>query len=1357
MVDDTMASGKRPWNTTIFGSVRKFFNPRPKNVGRAPPVGELTEYSSLATAPIPDVSTNRGLRQNSAKLGWRPATLKPLFLICFAILTAILIVVLEIMLQISQKNGALAFVSDKTTFIDHVFSFGPLLFGVVYGLLYASVDHDLKRLEAYFQLSKPEGVSVDHSLLLGYPYMLAVTVPYFSLRKKHWAVFCSSLALAFCMFGVAPLTGIIFSKQFNIERSEAIMLRPVNPLGNVPQDDATKAAFAYKAYSHLYSNGTLPPFTTESFAVMPFAPVQDTAPRKGEQWVAKTSLLEAELDCSLGIIDRTKYISIRNAENDCSLSWSGTIETSDLKNTTYSSFMIDKDYLKGFNVLFTMPPFITFNCSRNDTVVGYWGKQNGAANVKTGSSPSSGPETVVFCRPVHRIQEVTVTVDPTGRIFSSPTTDAPKLYYNDFNLTQWKRLALGYEGLKLFQRTLVDKYPIDGLDLLGQGLPDHTSQLIKRPMFQQPSTDKTNGTKQINVNLALRRSFTPFGLARQENLDDLLDPNKLSRMFSDSYKYLFAMAAGASGLIVPDRSNLPQFEGRRKYVVAGYVLDNIWTRVLEGCLGMVIILNFLLVSLLWNRRCAIDSDPGTLASIMASVDQAVLDDFHDAEFLGEKGLLKQLINIKHKYYLHEGKVEVVGKVESGGETQLDSEEPAAASTEIPVNSEPDRTKIEISKPWDLAIYMGIGSSLIMLGTIILLICIYSISIRDRGFVKPLKKLSYDIYSSYVPMIVSMIFEAYLVLLTSHVTYLWPFKRLLRGNSTAKPLTFNYDKTPPHLQMFCGFKTRNYLLAALSTSVLLANILAVAIGGLFQVELLGHSAQGPVLLNGTVESLNSLNSNKTFLKDSQFIDSEFMYTAVGDGLGFGAQHWTTDDLYYIPFQDNSNKQNARTNYSAVTSGIGLNITCEEAPITLWTSPVARYNKSEPLQTITFPTLAENKNASLLLTNLAGGMIRWIDGGFTRLQNLVLPGSLDPLAQHAFLFYNKLPPVGINITWNDPNSVAFFELGPKQYSPESKENWEFYQSWVKYNFTKRVVTIDRPLLTQNKSYVVDDLPLLGKTVNVDNALPEVNAIRCRLGPRIVQASVTVSSANTTGNILQTDQVQEQPIDDSQLQDTGITGLVNAFKEMVYRDSATSSVTSILLDRTAPKSNSLPRTWISFLIQQECRSLYPDFSVFVNPQRNAKCTERVYKKLFATYVQLHSGAIFPPEKQSAEKAPSAQAHFIYEEQRVIMRPVAFWVSVVMLVLFLPVVGWTYISLFNGFLTHEPTSLAGTYAAFYASDVLEDVKGMHLMREKERKEALLKKGGLYRYGWFTGGDGKTHFGIARDMGEETMLRQGE
>lgn len=181
MVDDATMSGRRSWNT-MLGSVQKFFNRRSKK-GRTP-VGESTEYSSLANAQLPDAPAKNGLLYDSAKLGWRPTKIKPLFLISFAVLTAILVILLEVMLRKSQSYGALAFVTDRTTFVDHCFSFLPLLLGIFYGLLYASVDHDLKRLEAYFQLSNPKGVTADNSLLLEYPYLMAITVPYVSFRKR---------------------------------------------------------------------------------------------------------------------------------------------------------------------------------------------------------------------------------------------------------------------------------------------------------------------------------------------------------------------------------------------------------------------------------------------------------------------------------------------------------------------------------------------------------------------------------------------------------------------------------------------------------------------------------------------------------------------------------------------------------------------------------------------------------------------------------------------------------------------------------------------------------------------------------------------------------------------------------------------------------------------------------------------------------------------------------------------------------------------------------------------------------------------------------------------------------------------
>lgn len=72
---------------------------------------------------------------------------------------------------------------------------------------------------------------------------------------------------------------------------------------------------------------------------------------------------------------------ITNAKNDCSVQWKGANDASAPKNATYSSFMINKDYLEAFVANYEVENFATFNCSRNGTIVGYWGKREGSADL----------------------------------------------------------------------------------------------------------------------------------------------------------------------------------------------------------------------------------------------------------------------------------------------------------------------------------------------------------------------------------------------------------------------------------------------------------------------------------------------------------------------------------------------------------------------------------------------------------------------------------------------------------------------------------------------------------------------------------------------------------------------------------------------------------------------------------------------------------------------------------------------------------------------------------------------------------------------------------------------------------------
>jgi len=74
---------------------------------------------------------------------WRPFSLKPAAHVLFAALTLVLIGGLETVINISRTKGAVTFVSGRA--VDMAFDYGPLLLAVVYGLIWAAIDHDIKR------------------------------------------------------------------------------------------------------------------------------------------------------------------------------------------------------------------------------------------------------------------------------------------------------------------------------------------------------------------------------------------------------------------------------------------------------------------------------------------------------------------------------------------------------------------------------------------------------------------------------------------------------------------------------------------------------------------------------------------------------------------------------------------------------------------------------------------------------------------------------------------------------------------------------------------------------------------------------------------------------------------------------------------------------------------------------------------------------------------------------------------------------------------------------------------------------------------------------------------------------------
>jgi hypothetical protein len=1305
----------------------------------------ITPESPLLEIPLPEKRLPERPRKYkflSRNVGWRPATLKLPFLLTFALLTAAIIALLEYFNYLTHTKGAVVF-SNGTGYVAYSFQYVPLIVAVIYGLLWASLDHDVKRLEPYFQLSKAQGVTPANSLLLDYPHIFAPFTPLVAVRKRHWVVAISAFVGVLNIYGVTPLMSTVL-QQADVQRVVKIPVRHAGLMPAEKQRGGLSTAWSYVAYSHQYLNGSLPPFATEDYAVLPFRPVASDGSMEVGNWTAESTLFEGAVTCSPGTISPdpkdTGFAVVASKEKNCSFSM-GMWDDSG-QRAPFQSILINKRVLQASAVNRThgssAPKDV--HCPGNDDMM--------AAVFRTAMSKPSF-DVAIFCEPVNTQQQVLVTVDAKSGEVKELQRKGEKTGFNGLDMEYWNDLLVGLEtsastpDFNVSQEGRVEPGKRDEAAMVtsmtapnvkGWNLPDHSSMLFRNKAFHTRMNNHTgfekphdivswNTTSAINTYLVCPRSMMGFGLSEQKDLEKLSDPERLADMYNGAYRKLFAMALSA-GLPVFDNSSAPT-QGLQKYQTAGYVIDSTWLRILEVILVLALALNIALIVLLWNRRCDIASDPGTLASALAWVDPAVLQDFRDAEFLSPDDLAKALEKKGHRYYLKDHKV-----VSCGGRHRA----PILRDESL------DRTRVTKSKPWDLNLMVGVFAMICLLVWILVLTVLYVQSKRDRGFKVPGNKFAYSIYASYIPTVAATLLESYLALLGTRVAILFPFKMLNRGHATAtESLTVNYEQTPPHLQVVSALKVKNVLLAVLSVSILLSNALTVVVGGMFTKKPTVFVRDVNVTLKGSPEALKTYNPTENTQGDFNS-DPEFFYAGTGGTLGFSPRPWTTDDLFYIPFSGDQGSN--YSHYTVDTWGLGLDVSCELIPdgdLRLWHSLVFNSSSMSPStdHTFSFYTFKAANDTSIIFP-------QYVSADNVRYKP---PLGFEFLTTEMFMegFFNQTKP------------IAYYELAPERYPSElAQRPEEFYASWVKYEAAVRDVEVDRNMnqdIVLSKRRVVQDVSAgnpnhftetdsgaptsdivfsnvradnkqksIGKTYHGPTAfVSKKSAIHCIPTPRLVQSELV---ADLAGNII-SHQDTDLPLSDAELakNDTGIPGLLSLFQTMMLR---------INTDFTdgARKTDPRPSNWLSFLLNQHAREVQPDFDLYSYPEQSAKSMEVVYKKLFAIFLQLHAEEMFP-SKAELDGIPTQHT---VTETRVVMLLPAFIVAVTLLVAFIMPVVWTYVALQREFLCHPPTTLAGTYAAFYASSVRDDVKGTEMMGSRQRESWLRKKDGRYGYGWFIG-----------------------
>ena len=1180
---------------------------------------------------------------------------------------------------------------------------------------------------------------------------------------RHWVVLCSSLILVIIFYGVTPIMSALVSKKI-VTRTLAFPVERAGIYTPEAQAAALTTTFSYIAFSNFYLNGSLPPFTTKDFAVLPFAPMKNRSASatagagQDEVWCGNTTLYEARLDCRLGSYRRERGTLelLTFPERNCRLMFKFG---SGGEYSPYYSSVVSNISVSGVD--FNYAETDCAGPGNVDMLVALFVRNAYPDARDSDDQPLLRNSTAIHCRPVHEQQQVEVVVNAHDLSIKNWTRKGDKRAFTGLNLRHWMPLVSGYRDTPTpFAFNLPETGPV----ISRWDMPDHISQLIRKPQFQTlidlypvpniqtlPGIGFTgNRTQPINVYFQQRSSLTPFGLANVQDLEALFDADgrALMAVYNDAYRYLFAMAmvpgytgyaserAGTLGELVPATNLANQTSVLREFKQDGYVVDELWTRALQGTLCTVLVLAVALACLVWNRGCELVREPGTIADAIASLDAdgSVAEEFQDSEFLRPSQLEQVLCARGHRYSLRGQKLSARRLADATYHRHHDAE-PAV-----------NRDQISLSKSWELSLVLGGVAVVLLVCWMILLIVLFIRAREGNGFAVPAGAFVYDLYAAYVPTVAATFFESFLVLLTSQFTLIFPFKHLKRGNASAKiSIDVNYDRRPPHLQVANALRLRNPLLAVLSGSILLANAFAVALGGLFFKSTVGFEEPiSGIGLVGSLEALEAYNATAGSLIRGEYdIPYDSFYVATGEAIGFQRRPWTTDELFYIPFSVPADQRgHSDANYTVETFGLGMAVKCEEIPSTAiltWNAIDPEYNKTDfagKHRWFSFTTL---RGASAVEEPLVAR--RTADGTISG------PLGEDPRKDHIGWFFTP------ELT-DGTEKYRYFEQAPVPYpvSLGGKTDWEFFASWHRYAYDPdRSVTINRAFFPQNVTQGYDfldsDVQYLNRTVSgpamyIDSRV----GIRCNTVPRLVRSTVV---ANLAGDILSHRdmelQLVAQAIAAANRTNMGITAIVNTFtRNVVLRVARLQGAMQVLTIGPSRSYVAEPTNWLTQLVYSEGRKRNATFDLYTSsPAQSARVLESVYQRTFAIYLQLNADEIFSqaPSSSSSSSAQSAaaaglQGTIIHGRERVLMHPVAFYVAIAMLLVFIPAVAWTYISLYNGFLAHQPTTLAGIYAAVYATDV------------SPATSAAAKRvaGVRYGYGWFVGRDGRRHVGVGTE-----------
>ena len=142
------------------------------------------QQKSTVTTKIEAITSKQD--SNSTK-GWKPLSLSTPILLAVIALTLLLAAAVETIAQRSAAQGGLALsltLDDLPGYAKFSYLYVPTIIAVLYSMIWSWIDLDVKRMQPWFELSKPKGATAENSLFLDYQYEFVALVPFKAAKQK---------------------------------------------------------------------------------------------------------------------------------------------------------------------------------------------------------------------------------------------------------------------------------------------------------------------------------------------------------------------------------------------------------------------------------------------------------------------------------------------------------------------------------------------------------------------------------------------------------------------------------------------------------------------------------------------------------------------------------------------------------------------------------------------------------------------------------------------------------------------------------------------------------------------------------------------------------------------------------------------------------------------------------------------------------------------------------------------------------------------------------------------------------------------------------------------------------------------